>query len=264
MNIKFALVIGAAVAAVGLGIAGAAAGTATPVGADMRLVAAGTSADVGSKVRDKIVDIGSNEVGKKRSVETGGNCNYYSRALNQACQEWCADFARWTWGKAGVDTSGLSAAAASFAAYGRKHGSWHPGRSLKGVKPGDVIVYDLNRDGTWASHVVIVQKVDKKTGKITVVSGNSGRGTDRVTSDELDRSRVSGYVRPHGKKGTTGKDTTKTGSGKPTSENESGKPKKTADKKPAKTTTPKPKKSAEPEPTVLGPGQVHIELGGGM
>lgn len=72
MNIRFALVIGAAVAAVGLGIAGAAAGTATPVGADMRLVAAGTSADVGSKVRDKIVDIGSNEVGKKRSVETGG------------------------------------------------------------------------------------------------------------------------------------------------------------------------------------------------
>lgn len=249
MNINLKHAVGAVVAAVALGVVGVAAGTTAPAVADVRLVAAGKQTDVNSKVRDDIADIGKNEVGKKRSIESGNNCNYYSSALGAKCQQWCADFARWTWGKAGVDTSGLTAGAASFAGYGRKHGSWRPGSNLKGVKPGDVIVYGLNRKGTWASHVSIVRKVDKKTGKITVVSGNSGRSTDRVSSDDLARGRsgVSGYVRPQAKKGTTGKDSAKA---------------ETSEKKPVKTTAPKPRKNAEPrpekepEPIVLGPEQV--------
>jgi uncharacterized protein (TIGR02594 family) len=254
LKINLKLAAGAAVAAVALGLVGAAAGTATPVDADVRPVAASKQTDAPAQVRDKIVDIGSKEVGKKRSVESGDNCNYYSRDLGAGCQEWCADFARWTWGKAGVDTGGLTAGAASFATYGRNHKSWHPGSDLKGVKPGDVIVYNLNSKGTWASHVAIVRKVDKKTGKISIVSGNS---SNRVSFDELTRgnAKISGYVRPQAKKATTGKGTTK-----PTA-------KKSAEK-PAKTTAPKPDKSKKPdrtrnpEPITIAPAQIQDLPGG--
>ncbi|WP_433266601.1 CHAP domain-containing protein [Actinosynnema sp. CS-041913] len=246
---RFAL---AALAAVGVGLLGGAVGE-QPV-----LVAAADTVD--KSTRDKIVDIAQKELNGKHNKESGGyNCNYYSDQVARAkCQAWCADFARYVWDKAGVKTSGTNSLAASFRDYGKANKTWKNGPGLKNVKPGDVVTYRLN-DGKYQNdHVGIVTKVNKKKGTITVISGNSGKKTDRVDkATEIDptKTQVTGYASPVGKKGTKPKgndkkpdkaksDKAKSGSVEPK------KPVKSADK------PKKPVKSAEPQQEILTDGLV--------
>jgi hypothetical protein len=78
---------------------------------------------------------------------------------------WCADFARWTWLKAGKDVSELSAAAGSFYLYGERHGTLHDS-----PKVGDAVVFNYVGGGV-AEHVAIVSSV-ASDGKIETISGD--------------------------------------------------------------------------------------------
>ena len=80
---------------------------------------------------------------------------------------WCADFARWVWAEAGVDTSGLDAAAGSFYVYGQNHGTLHSTPAV-----GDAVVFDYSGGGV-ADHVAIVTQVNSN-GTIETVSGDWG------------------------------------------------------------------------------------------
>ena len=78
---------------------------------------------------------------------------------------WCADFARWVWGQAGANTSGLTAGAGSFYVYGQNHGTLHSTPSI-----GDAVVFDY-AGGGYADHVAIVTRVNSN-GTIETVSGD--------------------------------------------------------------------------------------------
>jgi hypothetical protein len=136
----------------------------------------------------------------RHNREKGANCNYYSGALRfgAACGNgwrraaWCADFARWTWARAGAATGGLTAWAISFRTYGVRHRTWHAGASLAGVRPGDVVGYRFG-GGTGDDHVGVVIAV--RPASVTTAEGNVA---NRITIRTVARNSrgVSGYTRP--------------------------------------------------------------------
>ncbi|MBW4722171.1 CHAP domain-containing protein [Saccharothrix obliqua] len=157
----------------------------------------------------KIASIAERELkDKTRNHEEGAaNCNFYSgqagSGSTKGCKKgwraeaWCADFLKYVWKQAGAKTSGITPAAASLYKYGKTNKTWNSGSSIKGVKVGDAVVYNLNSGGTYASHVGIVTKVNTKTGKITVISGNSGTGSKYVDDRTFTPDgTVSGYASP--------------------------------------------------------------------
>ncbi len=152
--------------------------------------------------RSAIVTVAYNQLNDpSHNHEIGGyNCNFFTSyfgAGSAGCsngwrtEEWCADFARFTWGRAGVAyTSQLNAAAYSFYQYGVNHGTWHGG-NLTGIQEGDVIVFGLS--GQYAAHVAVY------VGNSLVISGNAGPNTDSVykqLTSSLGYLGISGYTRP--------------------------------------------------------------------
>jgi hypothetical protein len=130
---------------------------------------------------------------------------------------WCADFARWVWGRAGADTSGLTAAAGSFYVYGLDHRTLHSKPAV-----GDAVVFDYQGGGV-AEHVAIVVQVNGN-GTIETISGDWGgdsgseaefASTSRVVRNapaygSAEGSRpgimgmtISGYVSPAGTGGSS-------------------------------------------------------------
>ncbi len=197
----------AVAAAVGVGALGGILGGTS--GTQPALVAAADTVD--KSTRDKIVQIAEQEMKSKHNAESGENCNYYSgKMAGTKCQAWCADFARYVWDQAGVKISGTTSGAASFRDYGKKNKTWKNGGGAKTVKPGDAVTYRLNDDNYQNDHVGIVTKVDKKTGKITVISGNSGDKVSKRTILDPAKSDITGYTSPVGKKGNKPKGDDKT------------------------------------------------------
>lgn len=128
------------------------------------------------------------------------NCADYYSCPNPGV--WCADFARWVWRQAHVhDTGVLTAAAASFITYGKKHGTWKTSASYN-PKPGDAIVFQANSSGTYAEHVGLV--IEANSSGVTVeIGGNQSNRVSRWTSsggahigDRLGSWTISGFVEP--------------------------------------------------------------------
>lgn len=81
---------------------------------------------------------------------------------------WCADFARWVWGRAGAThASELTAAAGSFYTYGQRHNTLHRKPAV-----GDAVVYNYAGNG-YADHVALVTAVHDN-GEIETISGDWG------------------------------------------------------------------------------------------
>ncbi|MEU0878361.1 CHAP domain-containing protein [Lentzea sp. NPDC005914] len=190
-------------AAIGVALLGSKADQPA-VSTALELVAATDSAD--PKTREEIVRIAERELNGKHKVEGANNCNYYSGKMGGSnCQAWCADFTRYVWDQAGVKITGTNSAANSFRSYGMANKTWKNGPSAKRVKPGDAVTYRLNSGGVNDDHVGIVTKVDNRTGKITVISGNSGTNSDRISKRVIldpKSTDITGYASPVGKKAT--------------------------------------------------------------
>ncbi|TDV56076.1 CHAP domain-containing protein [Actinophytocola oryzae] len=174
-----------------------AAQAATAATADAHVGTAGpeaapraVQASLGDTIAQKAVaELSSGHIGESPA---GSNCNYYSGYFGRPCEEWCADFGQYVWKAGGANVGGLSAASASFAAYGRAHGTWHAEPNLAGVKPGDAVLYNLNGSGTYASHVGIVTSINN--GTVNVVSGNYHNTVYKHPAQEA--GTISGYVHP--------------------------------------------------------------------
>ncbi|MFD0571340.1 CHAP domain-containing protein [Kitasatospora gansuensis] len=149
----------------------------------MVLGAQSASASVGSS----IVNIAQANIGDGAcSTNSAGGTGFYSSCTGDASPEnWCADFAKWVWSQSGVNVTGLTAGAGSFAQYnGGLHSTPHVG---------DAVVF--NYAAGWASHVAIVASVNTD-GTITTIGGNEGgiRGTYASTSHVRQSSKFSGAV----------------------------------------------------------------------
>ncbi|MGW4698689.1 CHAP domain-containing protein, partial [Kitasatospora cineracea] len=121
------------------------------------------------------------------STNSAGGSGYY----NSCSEAWCADFAKWVWAQDGVNVSGLTAGAGSFAQYGSGlHSTPHVG---------DAAVFNYNGNG-YADHVALVASVNTD-GTVSTIGGNQ---SNRVTWGKITASgyygsqKVSGYVTPIG------------------------------------------------------------------
>ncbi|MFI7131956.1 CHAP domain-containing protein [Nonomuraea sp. NPDC050153] len=168
--------------------------------------------------RSTIVSIAQSELNngtRNHESPMGSGCNYYtgffrswkpatgcpsSDGVQWRDSDWCADFAKYVWRKAGVkhadvpEGSGgvLDGWAASFKNYGTTFGTWHTRGSGYTPQPGDAVVFDWDQSGD-IDHVGIVKSADGST--VYTIEGNSG---DRIQANSYSRSNVDivGYSAP--------------------------------------------------------------------
>lgn len=147
-------------------------------------------------------------------------CNKYSAYFDSgtaSCgnsdldEEWCADFAAWTWLQSGAlvtyqyVSGDIDSSAASFYEWGVRHGTWHPVGSGYAPRPGDVAVYGLDTGTLVASHVAVVIGYHKGDQGPDVVNGDGDKtgfsvvevGNDQYTADAPGSvAYLSGYTSP--------------------------------------------------------------------
>lgn len=170
-------------------------------------------------VRRRIAVIAESQVGY-RTDPADSYCNKFSGfwSAGDACsngdtaEEWCADFAAWTWRKAGVQftygygPSEINGAAASFYTWGVANGRWHPAAPTYEAAPGDIAVYGLSL-GTepHAAHVAVVIRdmpgdrgpdVVNGDGDLTAFSAVETGRDQRYISVGRERYLLTGYVSP--------------------------------------------------------------------
>ncbi len=175
----------------------------------------------GLSLPQRIVVVAESQIGY-RTNPSQSYCNKFSafwRAGMLTCQpgerseEWCADFAAWSWRVAGVHvpygygSDELNGNAASFYEWGVANERWHPAGDGYVAQPGDVAVYGLSLTSSdpSASHVAIVTSDPRGQPGPNVVNGDGDQtgfsvvesGTDQsVSHDGHHASMLSGYVSP--------------------------------------------------------------------
>ncbi len=176
---------------------------------------------VGLTVRQRIAAIADSQIGY-RTAPASTYCNKFSAFWNagmsgcpgaERAEEWCADFAAWTWRVAGLHLAygygpdELNGAAASFYEWGVANGRWHPAGEGYLAQPGDVAVYGLSLAGPSpvAAHVAVVVSEPPQQRGPNVVNGDGDRtghsvvaaGADQLVADDgHHRAALSGYVSP--------------------------------------------------------------------
>jgi hypothetical protein len=174
----------------------------------------------GLSLSQRIVAIAESQVGYS-SEPSNSYCNKFSAfwgvgttgcPRGETAEEWCADFAAWTWQKSGVQfTYGfgpgeINGGVISFYNWGVANDEWHPATSGYTAAPGDLAIYGLSLvAGPTAAHVAIVtEDASDETGP-DVVNGDGDRtgfslvenGTDQRQIDVGDNAfTLSGYVSP--------------------------------------------------------------------
>ncbi|WP_342379847.1 CHAP domain-containing protein [Myxococcus stipitatus] len=145
------------------------------------------SSSSGSDIGQKIVDIAKKQEGYK---EGANNSNKFTQAMTgKKGQAWCADFVSWAAKEAGLK-SPRSSSVGGIVNQLKEQGTW---KNKKNPQVGDAIAFNNPKTSRWDDHIGIISKVNYKTveknGKKTkvpvsvdVISGNSGRNTDGVST----------------------------------------------------------------------------------
>ena len=172
-----------------------------------------------SPLRARIVAAAQSQVGYTTDP-SDTYCNKFSAYWNAGVddcgnanldEEWCADFAAWTWKQAGavVDyqlaPGYLNGNSASFYVWGSDHGTWHPVGSGYAPQPGDVAVYGLDTSAVTAVHVAVVIAATGNDASPDVINGDGDHtgfsvvevGDNQAYADVKGKGApLSGYVSP--------------------------------------------------------------------
>lgn len=156
-------------------------------------------------VPQRIVAIAQSQVGYSADP-SNSYCNKFSAywgAGQTSCpsgetsEEWCADFAAWTWREAGVPVQygygpgEINGAAVTFYQWAVANGEWHPAGSGYVASPGDVAVYGLAL-GTHpsAAHVAVVTANAPGQAGPDVVNGDGDQTGFSVVETGTDQSQI--------------------------------------------------------------------------
>ena len=166
--------------------------------------------------RQKIASAALSQVGYRTSPPST-YCNQFSAYWGYGTsdcgnhnldEEWCADFAAWTWNQAGVpfrygqQAGQISSAAISFYYWGVHHGTWHPAGSGYQPSPGDVAVYGLDSPAGRAAHVAVVTGYQAGARGPDVVNGDGDQTGFSVVETGTDQYQVHGGNNGAGGRGT--------------------------------------------------------------
>ncbi|MHB1875315.1 MAG: phage tail tip lysozyme, partial [Streptosporangiaceae bacterium] len=164
--------------------------------ADQALADYGSSAGVGATIA-AIAAKNLNKVGGCATNSAGGVGYYTSCTGNGGLPEyWCSDFAKWVWAQAGVDVSGITPSAATFA---------HDGLQST-PQVGDAVLFGLNSSHSYATHVAIVVQVNSN-GTIVTIGGDENGPNNTPESYYSSHSKVAEdgpYLSAIGDKGLNG------------------------------------------------------------
>ncbi|MFZ0214549.1 MAG: CHAP domain-containing protein, partial [Candidatus Dormiibacterota bacterium] len=188
--------------------------------AAQRALANATAPTSTTPLRQAIVKAADSQLGY-RTTPQNTFCNRFSAywGAGQDCgngtsaEEWCADFAAWTWRQAGVAFSygygpgQLNGGAISFYQWALQNGTWHAVGGGYQPQPGDVAVYGVNGAATWAAHVAVVTGHGLFTNAPNVVNGDGDEtgfsvvesGTAETRADTKGSTgALAGYASPVG------------------------------------------------------------------
>ena len=178
-----------------------------------------TTAAEASSLGQRIAAAAQSQLGY-RTDPSNTYCNKYSVVFDSGtadcgnsnlAEEWCSDFAAWTWLKSGAlvtyqyVSGDINSSAASFYEWGVRHGTWHPVGSGYTPRPGDVAVYGLDTGTLVASHVAVVIGYHSGERGPDVVNGDGDKtgfsvvefGTDQYKADAPGSvAYLSGYTSP--------------------------------------------------------------------
>lgn len=152
----------------------------------------GSSGSTTSDV-DKILTLARNQLGTKEnpfgSNNVKYNTDYYGSAVSGENYAWCCVFVWWLFKQCGLSNlfygGSKTAYCPTLVSWFKSNGQW----VTSGYKPGDVIFFDYQGDGS-ADHVGIVESVSGN--KITCIEGNYSNSVYRVTRT----SAIMGAGRP--------------------------------------------------------------------
>jgi hypothetical protein len=148
--------------------------------------------------------------------EPGTQCNIFSGYWTDgsSCGDgtyaasWCADFDAYVW-RFGENVSFnyrylpgyINGGSASFYSYGQSKGTWHWASSGYTPRPGDVAVYGLNSQGTYADHSALVIGFTPGNQGPNVINGNDSNGGVDFSVDQTsaqNNDTLAGYASPPG------------------------------------------------------------------
>ena len=138
---------------------------------------------------EKILTIARGEIGVKESP-AGSNKVKYNTEYGGGPKAWCCVFLWWLFREAGASGlfygGGKTAYAPTLLAHHKKMG-----QAVSDYKPGDVIFFDFNGNGT-ADHVGLCESWDGKN--ITTIDGNTGEGNEANGGAVMRRTRHKKYI----------------------------------------------------------------------
>ena len=144
-------------------------------------------------MRNKIIEIASNEVGYK---EGAGNSNKYSNELYGKAQEWCADFVRWCLIKVGAgELFPVSSYVPTIAEWFSEKGKYMNSQAFGGnyiPQKGDIVVFDYNHNRT-SDHIGLVERVEN--GRLYTIEGNKDNMVKRCEYN-LSSNEIRAYLTP--------------------------------------------------------------------
>lgn len=133
-----------------------------------------------------IVSIAAAELGTKESPPNSNrvkyNTWYYGREVSGKAYPWCMVFVQWVLDKAGVKPPIRTASCGAFLNAAKAAGE----AVYTGFQPGDIVIYDFERDGT-TDHCGIVESANGAT--ITAIEGNTSVGNDSDGGEVMRRTR---------------------------------------------------------------------------
>ena len=133
-----------------------------------------------------IVAIAAAELGTKESPPNSNrvkyNTWYYGREVSGKAYPWCMVFIQWVLDQAGVKPPIVTASCGAFLNAARAAGE----AVYTGFQPGDIVIYDFERDGT-TDHCGIVESVSGAT--LTVIEGNTSVGNNSDGGEVMRRNR---------------------------------------------------------------------------
>ena len=138
-----------------------------------------------------IVAIAAAELGTKESPPNSNkvkyNTWYYGREVSGKAYPWCMVFVQWVLDQAGVKPPIRTASCGALLTAARVAGE----AVYTDFQPGDIVVYDFERDGT-TDHCGIVESVDGAI--ITAIEGNTSVGNDSDGGEVMRRTRKTSQI----------------------------------------------------------------------
>lgn len=144
-----------------------------------------------------VIDISVGEIGTKESPPNSNkvkyNTWYYGREVSGSAYPWCMVFVQWCFSQAGIEMPVKTASCGALLNAARNAGE----AVYSDYKPGDVVIYDFDRDGT-TDHCGIVESVSGST--VVAIEGNTSTGSDSDGGEVMRRTRniyqIAGAWRP--------------------------------------------------------------------